>query len=74
MGAIHGVPELKPESGSVCCPFQVGKQNKMFHKVVQHLMTTWILELLYMDLMSPMQVKSAGGKRYVLVCFDGFSR
>ena len=37
-------------------------------------MTTRILELLYMDLMSPMQVESAGGKRYVFVCFDGFSR
>ena len=33
-----------------------------------------VLELLYMDLMGPMQIESIGSKRYVFVCVDDFSR
>ena len=40
----------------------------------QHLVTTRVLELLHMDLMGPMHVESIGGKRYVFVCVDDFSR
>ena len=46
----------------------------MTHKVLQHLVTSWVLELLHMDLMGPMQVESIGGKRYDFVCMDDFSR
>ena len=42
--------------------------------MVQHLTTSRVLELLHMDLMGPMQVESLGGKRYVFVCVDDFSR
>ena len=42
--------------------------------MVQHLTTSRVLELLLMDLMGPMQIESLGGKRYVFVCVDDFSR
>ena len=37
-------------------------------------MTTRPLDLLYMDLMVPMHIKSRSGKRYVLVVVDDFSK
>src|ERR1044072_6812268 len=43
-------------------------------KAATHLTTTKVLELLHVDLMSPMQVESLGGKRYEFVCVDDFSR
>ncbi|GAA0154497.1 hypothetical protein LIER_12456 [Lithospermum erythrorhizon] len=36
--------------------------------------TTRVLKLLHMDLMGPMQVESIGGKKYIYVCVDDFSR
>ncbi|GAU37336.1 hypothetical protein TSUD_395170 [Trifolium subterraneum] len=37
--------------------------KKMPHKMLQHSTTTRVLELLHMDLMGPMQVKTLAGKR-----------
>ena len=42
--------------------------------MIQHLVTTHILELLHMDLMGPMQVESIKRKRDIFVCVDDFSR
>ncbi|XP_057444753.1 uncharacterized protein LOC130736999 [Lotus japonicus] len=72
--AIRGLPKLKLGEGRVCGECQIGKQTKMSHKMLQHQTTTKLLELLHMDLMGPMQVESLGGKRYVFVCVDDFSR
>ena len=55
---IRGVPELKPKSGRIYSPCQVGKRENMFNKMVQHLVTTYVLELLHMDPMGPMQEES----------------
>lgn len=52
----------------------VGKQIKMSHKKFQHFTTTCVLELIHMDLMGPMQVESLGGKKYVFICIDDYSR
>ena len=46
----------------------------MSHPRLEHQVTSKVLELLHMDLMGPMQVESIGGKRYVLVVVDDFSR
>ena len=46
----------------------------MSHKMLEHQGTTKALELLHMDLMGPMQVESIGGKRYVFVLVDDFTR
>jgi len=72
--AIRGLPDLKIVEGSICGECQVGKQTKMSHPRLEHQATSKVLELLHMDLMRPMQVKSIGGKRYVLVVFYDFSR
>lgn len=47
---------------------------KTSHKRTDEIQTKWFLELLHMDLMGPFQVQSYGGKKYVLVCVDDFSR
>ena len=46
----------------------------MPHKVIQHMSTTRIFELLRMDLMDPMQTAILRGKRYAFVYVDDFSR
>jgi len=52
----------------------VGKQTRMSHPRLEHQGTSKVLELLHIDLMRPMQVASIGGKMYVLVVVDDFSR
>ena len=46
----------------------------MSHPSLEYQITSKVLELLHMDFMGPMQVESIGGKRYVLVVVDDFSR
>jgi len=46
----------------------------MSHPRLKYQETSKVLEFLHMDLMGPMQVESIGGKRYVFVVVDDFSR
>ena len=73
-GAVKGIPKLNKKHDGVCGPCQLGKQKRVSHKVLQHITTTRVLELLYMDLVGPMQVESIGGKKYMYVCVDDYSR
>ena len=50
------------------------KTTKSLHKKVKEIRTTRPLNLLHMDLMGPMRIESKGGKRYVLMVVDDFSR
>ena len=50
------------------------KTTKSLHKKVKEIRTTRPLNLLHMDLMGPMRIESKGGKRYVLMVADDFSR
>jgi len=52
----------------------MGKQTKVAHKKVKNINTNHSLELLHMDLVGPMQTESLGGKKYIFVCVDDFSR
>jgi hypothetical protein len=72
--AIRGLPKLKIEEGNICGECQIGKQTRMSHPMLQHHVTSKVIELLHMDLMGPMQVESLGGKRYAFVVVDDFSR
>jgi hypothetical protein len=72
--AIRGIPRLEITERSICGECQIGKQTRMSHPRLEHLGTSKALELLHIDLMGPMQVASIGGKRYVLVVVDDFSR
>ena len=72
--AIRGLPNLKIVEGSIRGECQIGKQTRMSHPRLEHQVTSKVLELMRMDLMGPMQVESIGGKRYVFVVVDDFSR
>lgn len=57
----------------MCC-YNQGKQVKVQHKKVPDVQASTPLDLVHMDLMGPMQTKNIGGKRYVFVLVDDFTR
>ena len=71
---VLGVPKLSKMSNVVCGPCQLGKQTKAKHPSTQTLATSRPLELLHLDLMGPTRIKSLGGKRYIMVVVDNFTR
>ena len=72
--AVVGLPKFGKIKKSVSCPCQLGKQTKSTHPKVNVVATSRPLELLHVDLMGPMRTKSMGGKRYIMVVVDDFSR
>ena len=52
----------------------MGKQVKSKHPSVTNVQTSRPLELLHIDLMGPARVQSLGGKNYILVVVDNFTR
>ena len=52
----------------------MGKQIKASHHKVNVIATSRCLELLHVDLMGPKKPKSLGGKRYIMLIIDDFSR
>ena len=52
----------------------MGKQTKAIHHKVNVIATSRCLELLHVDLMGPTRTESLGGKRYIMVIVDDFSR
>ncbi|RVW32374.1 Retrovirus-related Pol polyprotein from transposon TNT 1-94 [Vitis vinifera] len=71
---IKGIPKLGKPSNPTCGPCQKGKQTRSTHKRVDEILTSKPLELLHMDLMGPMRTESLGGKKYILVMVDDYSR
>jgi hypothetical protein len=65
---------LKFESDLVCAPCRHGKMIAASHSLVNTMMTEHLGQLLYMDTVSPSRVRSRGGKWYVLVIVDDYSR
>ena len=61
-------------SNVVCGPCQLGKQTKAKHPNTQTSTTSKPLELLHLDLMGPTRTESLGGKRYIMVVVDDFTR
>ena len=59
---------------TTCGACQMGKQTKASHHKVNVIATSRCLELLHVDLMGPTRTESLGGKRYIMVIFDDFSR
>ena len=52
----------------------MGKKTKASHQKVNVIATSRCLELLHVDLMGPTRTESLGGKRYIMVIVDDFSR
>jgi transposase InsO family protein len=65
---------LKFESDLVCAPCRHGKMIAAFHSLINTVMTEHTGQLLYMDTVGPSRVHSMGGKWYVLVIVDDYSR
>ncbi|WVZ80642.1 hypothetical protein U9M48_028101 [Paspalum notatum var. saurae] len=74
MGLIRGLPKLRAEKDLVCHPCRHGKMVAASHIPVSRVMTSYPGELLHMDTVGPARVASIGGKWYVLVVVDDFSR
>jgi hypothetical protein len=74
LGLLRGLPLLKFKSDLVCAPCRHGKMIAAFHSPVNTMMTEHHGQLLHMDTVGPSQVRSMGGKWYVLVIIDDYSR
>jgi hypothetical protein len=74
LGPIRGLPLLKFESDLVCAPCRHRKMITASHSSVNTVMTEHPGQLLYMDTVGPSWVHSMGGKWYVLVIIDDYSR
>jgi hypothetical protein len=74
LGLLRGLPLLKFESDLVCAPCHHGKTIIAFHSSVNTVMTEHPRQLLHMNTIGPSRVLSMGGKWYVLVIVDDYSR
>ena len=69
-----GMPKLSRVNNVVCGLYHKGKLTKAKHPSTQTSATSRPLELLHLDLMGPTQIESFGGKRYIMVVVDDFTR
>jgi hypothetical protein len=74
LGLLRGLPLLKFESHLVCAPCHHGKMIAASHSSINTMMTEHPGQLLHMDTVGPSRVRSMGGKWYVLVIIDDYSR
>ena len=72
--AMIGLPKFGKIEKNVCGPCQLAKQTKSTHPKVNVVAISCPLELLHVDLMGPTRTESMGGKRYIMVVVDDFSR
>jgi hypothetical protein len=74
LGILRGLSLLKFESNLVCFPCHHGKMIVTSHSPINTMMTKQPGQLLHMDIARPSRVRSMGGRWYVLVIVDGYSR
>jgi transposase InsO family protein len=74
LNLVQGLPRLTLEKELVCPPCRHAKIVASSHPLLIDVMTEGPCELLHMDLVGPARVRSAGGKWYVLVVVDDYSR
>jgi transposase InsO family protein len=74
LGLLRGLPLLKFESDLVCAPCRHGKMIATSHSPVNTVMTEHSGQLHHMDTVGPSRVRSMGGKWYVLIIIDDYSR
>jgi hypothetical protein len=67
------IPLLMFESNHVCAPCRHGKMIAASHSPINTVMSEQPRQLLHMDTIGPSQVRSVGGKWYVLVIVDDYS-
>lgn len=71
-----GIPKGVYLKDKVCEPCQLGKQIKSSFKTKKTMSTSRTLEMIHMDLFgpTPTRTQSIGGKSYVFVVVDDFTR
>jgi hypothetical protein len=74
LNLLRGLPWLRLEKELVCAPCRHVKMVASSHSPPTDVMTERPCQLLHMDLVGPACVRSAGGKWYVLVVVDDYSR
>jgi transposase InsO family protein len=52
----------------------MGKQTRAAHKKTSGILTSRNLELFHIDLMGPTRIASLGGRKYILIIVDDYSR
>ena len=62
LGLVRGLPKLKFEKNLVCAPRRHGKMVVVCHPLVNQVMTDHLTELLHMDTIGPVRLRSVGGK------------
>ena len=72
--AVLGTPKLNKVKNVVCGPYQLRKQTKVQHHATLTTAMTRPLELLHVDLMGPTRIEYLGGKKYIMVVVDDFTR
>ena len=72
--AVIGLPKFEKIDKSICGPCQMDKQVKSKHSSVTEVQTSGPLELLHINLMGPAKIQNLGGKKYILVVVDDFTR
>ncbi|GKA62596.1 retrovirus-related pol polyprotein from transposon TNT 1-94 [Tanacetum coccineum] len=71
---VDGPPKFKYGKDHFCFACKRGKSKKASHPLKLVSSDHSKLELLHMDLCSPMRVASINGKKYILVIVDDYSR
>nr|GEZ93952.1 retrovirus-related Pol polyprotein from transposon TNT 1-94 [Tanacetum cinerariifolium] len=71
---VVGLPKLKFVKDHLCSSCELGKAKRKYFRTKITPSSKRRLELLHMDLCSPMRVASINGKKYVLVIVDDYSR
>nr|GEX55996.1 integrase, catalytic region, zinc finger, CCHC-type, peptidase aspartic, catalytic [Tanacetum cinerariifolium] len=71
---VDGLPKFKYEKDHLCYACERGKSKKASHPPKLLSSDNSKLELLHMDLCSPIRVASINGKKYILVIVDDYSR
>jgi len=71
---VVGLPSIKYNDEKACDACARGKQVRTSFKLTNCVSTTQPLEMLHVDLCGPMRITSRGGKRYVLVIVNDYSR
>jgi hypothetical protein len=74
LNLVRGLPKLKFEKDLVCAPCRHCKMVATPHPPLTDVMNERPTELLHKDLVGPARVRSVGGKWYVLVVVDDYSR
>jgi hypothetical protein len=74
LGLLRGLHLLKFESDLVCASCHHDKMIAAFYSPVDTMMTERPGQLLHMDTVGPSRVHSMGGRWYVLVIVDDYSR